>query len=281
MRESGVADDAHDGTAGALGGAGELHAVRHRERGAHVDDRVARAVGRDGAERVAADVTGDDGLEPAQLAEDETVRAAGAERRRARREVRGGCEVRGQLHAEGSADDLRLELAGDGERCGGRLGERDAEGADVRGEVVAGLLDDVARVDGRGEVGERAGGQRPSEAELERGGLGQRLADVLVDGAGADDADLLVPHLHHVERARLRVLLQRGLALVHHGAALDGVGRHHDVLGDVVGVVARGHGLARAGRRHQRAGVRDAHGLVQMTGVSKRSESSKAARAIS
>ena len=54
-----------------------------------------------------------------------------------------------------------------------------------------------------------------------------------------------------------------GLALVHHGAALDGVGRHHDVLGDVVHVVARRHGLARAVRRDERAGVGDAHGLVQ------------------
>ena len=239
------------------------HAVRHGERCAHVDDRVARAVGRDGAERVAADVAGDDGLEAAQLGKDQAVRAAGAERRRARREVRGGREMRGQFHAKGGADELGLELAGHGEGAGGRLGELDAEGADVRGEVVARLLHHIAGVHGGREVGEGPCRQRPGKAELERGGLGQRLADVLVDGAGADDADLLAPHLHHVVRAGLRVLLERGLALVHHGAPLDGVGRHHDVLGDVVRVVARGHGLARAGGCHQRAGVRDAHGLVQ------------------
>ena len=171
--------------------------------------------------------------------------------------------MRGLLHAKGGTDELGLELSGNGQRRGGRLGELDAEGAHARGEVVARLLDDVARVDGRREVGERAGGQRPGKAEPERGGLGQRLADVLVDGTGADDADLLVTHLHHVVRAGLRVFLERGLALVDHRAALDGVGGHHDVLGDVVRVVARGRGLARAGGGHQGAGVRDAHGLVQ------------------
>ena len=86
---------------------------------------------------------------------------------------------------------------------------------------------------------------------------------MLVDGAGADDAHVGVAHLDAVEVGRLGELDEALRALVHHEAALDGVGRHHDELADVVDV---GTGLdvdAVVRRGDHRAGVSHAHGLVE------------------
>jgi hypothetical protein len=124
--------------------------------------------------------------------------------------------------------------------------------------VVADLLDDVEPVDLLREGGEPLGRQRPREPELERGRLGEGLADVLVDGAGAHDADRRVTQLLAREVARLGELDEGGRAPVDDLSPGLGVGGHHDPLPRVLDIGPRlGHALlARLGHA---LGVGDAH----------------------
>ena len=172
-------------------------------------------------------------------------------------------EVRGLGHAKGGADVRRRDLAGARQAACGRLGDVDAHGADAHLQVGVGLLHHVDLVDQRGKRGELLGRQRPGDAQLEHGGVGQGLAHVHVEGAGADDAHLGVAHLHAVERGLLGPGHQLVLAVVADQRAAHGVGgHHHELLGTAL-VGARLHIGARADHVHQRLGVGDAHGLVQ------------------
>ena len=235
----------------------------HGQAGAHVDHGVDRAEGRTGTQRVAADVAGHDGLHAAELGEDETVRAAGAEGGRTARQVvcRGG--VLGGREPEGGPDLGGSNLTRARQRAGGRGCDLDAHRADGVGEVRAGLLDHVELVDLRREVAHGTGGQRPGHAQLEHGRVGQRLADVLVERAGDHDADRAVAQLHTVELGLIGPgghLVAQAVLL---GAAAHGKSRHHHVL---VRLALVGRWLvlgALACGVHECLCVRDAHGLVQ------------------
>ena len=266
VREGGVADDTHHRAAGAPLGVCQLHAVAHAERGAHVYDGVHGLVGRDGTQRVAADVASDNGLDAAQLAEDKPVRAASAEGGRTRRQALRGVEVLRQGRAEAGLYLPREDLPGAGQGLGGRLTQLDAQSGHVVAEVAAGLLHHIDLVHLGGEVRQRTRRQRPGEAQLEGRCVGQGLAHVVVEGAGHDDAHLGVAVLCAVEVAGLRVLRQGVLAGVGHVGAGHGVGGHHDVLVGLAGVVAGGKLRASAGHLHHGLGVSDAHGLVQHDG---------------
>ncbi len=171
--------------------------------------------------------------------------------------------MRGLGQAEGRADVGGHDLARARQAPGGRLGDVDAHRAHARLEVGAGLLDDIQLVHGGGEVGDLLRRQGPGEPQLEGRRLGQRLAHVVVERAGHDDAHAPVTHLDAVEVALLGEGDEGVLALVGRLGAAHGVGRHHDVLADVGLVGARGHVGALAGDVGHRLGVGDAHGLVQ------------------
>ncbi|RPI30909.1 MAG: hypothetical protein EHM52_02580, partial [Actinomycetota bacterium] len=65
----------------------------------------------------------------------------------------------------------------------------DAGGEELLLEVRLELLDDEEPVDGRGEAAHGLDRQRVDQAELEEGGLGQRLFRRDVGGAGRHHAD--------------------------------------------------------------------------------------------
>ena len=71
------------------------------------------------------------------------------------------------LHAEGALDEGGSELACLGQGTCWRLLGRNAERADVLGEVVARLLDDVEMLDRIGEFLQLGRRQGPGKAELE------------------------------------------------------------------------------------------------------------------
>ena len=147
-----------------------------------------------------------------------------------------------------------------------RRREVDAHREDVLLEVAAGLLDDVDLVDRGGKRRDLLGRQRPGHAELEDACLGQRLADMLVVGTGADDAHLGAAHLDAVEVGGLREGDEVALALVGDETAPLGVGGHHDVLGRIGLEGAWRELVARGARLDERLGMRDAHGLAQHRG---------------
>ena len=92
----------------------------------------------------------------------------------------------------------------------------DAGGEDLLLEVRLELLDDEEALDRGGEAPDGLERQRMHDAELEVGGVGQRLAGADVGGAGGDDADAREgarAGLHARERARLGVLAQARDAL--------------------------------------------------------------------
>ena len=157
---------------------------------------------------------------------------------------------------------------GSGQRHAHDQRHRHAQRGHVVAEVAAGLLHHVDLLDRGRKAREELGRQRPGEAQLERGCLGQRLAHVVVEGAGDDDANLGVAHLDAVEVARLGKLNQGVLALVGHAGARHGVGGHHHVLAGLALVVAGRGGIkvALVGALDHGPRVGNAHGLVENDG---------------
>ena len=256
VRERRVADDAHDGTVvGAR--PSQLEAMRHGNRRAHVDGGVHGGQRRQRAQRVAADVARDDGLEARELLEHQAVRAAGAERRRAAGQALGRRGMRGLREPEGGADKAGGELAVGRQRARER-GYRDAERAHALGQVLGGLLHHVERLHAPGEGAQRLGGQRPGAAQLEHRRVRQRLRHVLVHGTCAHDAHgAPAPH-DLVIGAGLDPFPQRLHARELVAAARLGEGGHHDPLRRVLLVGLERRLGARSGL-HRRLRVRHAH----------------------
>ena len=122
-----VADDA-DHPPGLLGRQHVAQAEADADGGAHADAGVHGLEGRQHAQRVAADVAGDDAVELAQRVEDRVVRAG-------RRRARGGLPCGGggsgeSVAGEDAADPVDVELA-EAEHLRLRL-DGDAGGAAAR-----------------------------------------------------------------------------------------------------------------------------------------------------
>src|SRR5512133_2177001 len=164
-----VADDRHDAPRVLLR-EHVAEAEADAERGAHRDAGVHPLVGREDAERVAADVAGHDAVELPERAVDRVVRAGLAELRRLPlRRLGLGREVL----RDDAPDAVDVQLA-EAERLGLRL-DRDPRGADRVGEDGVALLHHDAAPDRPGERADLLEGERVRELQLEearlRGGL--------------------------------------------------------------------------------------------------------------
>ena len=208
VEEGRVADDADDG----LPLARLLHAVRHREARAHAQDGVRARERRERAQRVAADVARDDHVEAREREEEPAVRAAGAERRRAGREVRRLRDGPGQ----GRQPELREERAAHLVQARGRefaaarddvlAVAREAERADVLLEDGVALVDHEQAVDRRGEGAQQRVRERPPPADLEDRGVREDLRGVQGGDAVRDDAEGAPRAADHGVEVRLRGL---------------------------------------------------------------------------
>ena len=164
---------------------------------------------------------------------------------------------------EGTPDVSRQNLAATRQGTHGRHGNRNAQRLHVVCEVGAGLFHDVELLHGCREVMKLLRRQRPGDTELQRGCFRQRLPHMVVEGAGTDDADIGAAHLDTVEVRLLCPGDERILALVCHGAALHGEGRHHDILLRV-GLIGTGSNFcALAFDLDHRPGMGDPHRLVE------------------
>ena len=237
MRERGVADHSNDGTMLATRER-KLEAVGHRHRCAHVNAGVHCGKRRQSAQRVAADVARHDGLAARELLEDEAMRAAGAQRRWATRNVCLSGRVRGLGETESGADEPDRELAI------ARQGAREARDIDPKrrdgiGQVARRLLDDVKRLNALSERAKRLLGKGPRAPELKDGRIGQPFQHMLGNRAGADDADLVAAPYDLVVRAGLGPFGERLDALELHLAARLRERGHHDPLRRVALVGSR------------------------------------------
>ncbi len=110
----------------------------------------------------------------------------------------------------------------------------------------------------RGEIQDLLFGQRPDHAQLQdRVAVPKDFLHILVAGGGGDDADGVIrPFLGAVEGRLFGEGDQLARAFLDDGVALDGVARHHNVLGDVlfIGLEGGHHPLPRF---HQGLGMGD------------------------
>ena len=105
----------------------KLEAVGHRHGCAHVNAGIHRGKRRQSPQGVASDIAGHDSLAAREFLKDETMRAAGAQRRRAAGNICLGGSVRGLGETEGSADEPDRELAVARQGLG-ESGDVDSEG---------------------------------------------------------------------------------------------------------------------------------------------------------
>ena len=93
------------------------------------------------------------------------------------------------------------------------------------------LLDDIELVYLGGKVPDDFGGKRIDKSELEHGNaVAEHLLDILIAGAGADNALFASAVFHAVKRRGFAVLRKLFGALLHKRMAANGVGRRHDIF---------------------------------------------------
>ena len=256
MRERGVTDHSNDGTMLAIRER-KLEAVGHRHGCAHVNAGVHRGKRRQSAQRVAANVARHNGLAARELLEDEAMRAAGAQRRRATRNVCLGGSVRGLGETESGADepDRELAVARQGLGEGGNI---DSESGHSIGQIARRLLDDVERLNALGKRAKRLLGKRPCASELEDRCIGQPFQHMLGNRAGAHDANLVPAPNDLVVRAGLGPCRKRLDALeLHLAARLRERGHHNPLCG--VALIGSGLDLFSGPDLDRRLRVRNAH----------------------
>ena len=139
--EGAVADDA-DHAAGLVGRQHVAQAQAHAEAGAHADAGVHGLEGRQHAQRVAADVAGDDAVQLAQGLEDDAVRAAVAELGRLAGRLAGS-----GLRSSSRMRRTRATFSSPKRYISALPSTCDAGGADGVGQVGIAFLDDHAASD--------------------------------------------------------------------------------------------------------------------------------------
>ena len=228
MRERGIADNRNHGLMLATLQA-QLKAVAHGNRRAHVNAGVHRGKRGERAERIASNVARDDGLHARKLAEHKAMRAAGAQRRRAARQIVAHLGMLGSLGAEGDRNGTRSKLAIGTQRAFG-LGKLHAQGAHAFAQIIAALFNNVHVFNGSGEFTNLLRRKRPRHAKLQNVSLGQCLAHVLVGCTAANNADFALVALNAVEFARFSIFGHGDHTRIERHAARLGVCRHHDPL---------------------------------------------------
>ena len=142
--------------------------------------------------------------------------------------------------AEGLRDGKRGKLSVARQRLNS-VGKLDACGLDLHGQIIRCLFDNVDPVHRRRELADLAFGDGPCNAQLENARFGHGVGDVLVDGAGADDAHFGRLFDYLIEFAGFCPCADFGQAPVEFETAGLGVCGHHDPLGRILGIVAQLH----------------------------------------
>ena len=224
--EGGVADDGHYG---AMFGAcpSKLEAMGHGNGGAHVDARVHGGKRGQGAQRVASDIARDDGLDARELLEHQTMRATGAQRGRAARNVGRRLRMCGSLLSERRTDKAGTQFAV-ARQAAREIGDANAQRTYRVGQVGRTFLYDVQRIHACLELAQRLRGQGIRDAELEHRCIRESLHHMLVGSTGAHHANSRALALDAVELAGFNPFGKLIDALKLHLAARLGERRHHD-----------------------------------------------------
>ena len=262
MEEGAVADGAH----GGLGQAGQPHAVQYAHARAHGAHRMLGVEGRQGAEVVAADVSGDGELHLGKMVEGGTVRAAGAQQRAADRQIRdrlvgsgGGGVLQDARLAAAFRDVLRQQFAADGED--GLAPRVDAHCPDLFFHERIEFFHDDDVLHAFREFADKLFRQGIAHADLEDRGAGENLPDIFVEDAPGDEPVFAVAPVDGVARPFVAEGFQIQKPLLKHIMAFAGPRAHAVIFLHVAG--EQPHLLpigCRFAQFDHGLGVRGAHG---------------------
>ena len=211
----------------------------HTDGGTHVNHVVHGANGREGRQRVAADVARDDAVEFLEDCEGAAVRAARAEHRRLALHRN---RIRTLVASDNAAHAVHVQFAEAENRVVFGF-HRNAGGFNILGKPWVVFFDDheTLAFELLGEILDELHRQRVGHAELEDACFRSSFTHMVVTDTAHDDAHVGAAHFHLV-RAFGHI---PGFHLVHLGAELA-AGRlreagHHHMLGDIA-LEVRHHG---------------------------------------
>src|SRR5450631_2790055 len=156
---------------------------------------------RERSQCVTADVAGNKYLELAQYAEEPTMGAAGTEGRGTLGKAGNRLENRSHCLAGCRPDDVGADLATVGNPVLADI-DPNTHGSNLLLKDAVHLLDDHETLDLVGKRPNHFFRERVDQAELEDGGVGIGLLDMLIGNAGGKDAEVAVTHFNPVKRGR-------------------------------------------------------------------------------